>query len=132
MNTINNSMKVKVTLEYPMNCSPLVLYPRLSTPGGLSEWFANNVNVDGKYFVFYWDGSSQRAELQYKRENIFVRFKWDDDLQENTFFEFRIVSDELTGDNALMIIDFAEEDEKDEITELWNSQVIALKHCVGV
>lgn len=125
-------MKVKLTLEYPMNCSPLVLYPRLSTPGGLSEWFADNVNVDGKYFTFYWDDSEQKAELQYRRENYFIRFKWVDDVQENTYFEFRIVTDELTGDTALIIADFVEESEKKETIDLWNSQVLSLKHCVGV
>ena len=125
-------MKVKVILEYPMNCSPLVLYPRLSTPGGLSEWFAENVNVDNKYFTFFWNGSGQKAELQYKRENIFIRFKWEEDAQENSFFEFRIVTDELTGDTALIITDFAEESEIKEISDLWNSQVSSLKHCVGV
>ena len=125
-------MKQKYTLEYPMNCSPLLLYPRLSTPGGLSEWFSDNVNVQGKYFIFYWDGSSQKAELQFKRENSFVRFRWDDDTQENTYFEFRIVTDELTNDVALMITDFAEDDEKKESIDLWDSQVSGLKHCVGV
>ena len=125
-------MKVKVSLEYPMNCSPLVLFPRLSTPGGLSEWFAENVNVDGKYYDFFWDGTGQKAELQYKRENFFIRFKWVDDAQENAFFEFRIVTDELTGDTALIITDFAEESEKDEVADLWDSQVASLKHCVGV
>ena len=56
-------MKSKLVLEYTMNCSPLVLYPRLSTPGGLSEWFADDVNVDGKYFSFIWDKEPQRAEI---------------------------------------------------------------------
>ncbi|HEY4786374.1 MAG TPA: START-like domain-containing protein [Bacteroidales bacterium] len=125
-------MKIKFTLEYPMNCSPLVLYPRLSTPGGLSEWFADDVNVEGKFYVFYWDGSEQKAELQLRRENYFVRFRWIDDPQENTFFEFRIVSDELTGDISLLITDYAEEDEKGDAIDLWNSQVSTLKHCVGV
>lgn len=125
-------MKVKVILEYPMNCSPLVLYPRLSTPGGLSEWFADDVNVDGKYFTFYWDETEQKAELQYRRENFFIRFKWLDEPQENAYFEFRIVTDELTGDTALIITDFAEESERAGVIDLWNSQVVTLKHCVGV
>jgi hypothetical protein len=124
-------MKVKYTLEYPMNCSPLVLFPRLSTPGGLSEWFAENVNVEGKDFVFFWEKNPERAELLYKRENYFIRFHWTEDEQENTYFEFRIVSDELTGDVSLVITDFAEEIDKKEAMDLWNSQVQGLKHCVG-
>jgi hypothetical protein len=124
-------MKSKLTLEYPLNCSPLVIYPRLSTPGGLSEWFADNVNVEGKYFIFFWDKSAQKAEVLQKRDNVYIRFKWAED-NDNTYFEFRLISDELTGDNALLIIDFAEDDEKDDAIDLWNSQISALKHCIGV
>jgi hypothetical protein len=124
-------MKSKITLEYSLNCSPLVIYPRLSTPGGLSEWFADNVNVEGKYFIFFWDHSAQKAEVLQKRDNVYIRFKWADD-SDNTYFEFRLISDELTGDNALLITDFAEEDEKDDAIDLWNSQISALKHCIGV
>jgi hypothetical protein len=125
-------VKAKYTLEYPMNCSPLVLYPRLSTAGGLAEWFAENVNVDGKYFIFFWDDVPQKAEVLQKKDYYFIRFRWVDDAQENTFFEFRIVTDELTGDISLMITDFSEEDEKEDAIDLWNSQVSSLKHCVGV
>ena len=125
-------MKVKYVVEYPMNCSPLVLFPRLSTAGGLVEWFAENVNIDGKYFIFYWDGTAQKAEVLQKRDNYYIRFHWIEDTQENTFFEFRMVTDELTGDIALVITDFCEEDEKDDAIDLWNSQVAGLKHCVGV
>jgi uncharacterized protein YndB with AHSA1/START domain len=124
-------MKSKFTLEYSLNCPPIVIYPRLSTPGGLSEWFADNVNVEGKYLVFFWDNSSQKAEIIQKRDNVYIRFKWVDD-SENTFFEFRLVTDELTGDNALIITDFAEEDEKKDAIDLWDSQISALKHCIGV
>jgi hypothetical protein len=123
-------MKSKFILEYPLNCSPLVLYPRLSTPGGLSEWFAENVNVEGKFFVFFWDNTGQRAEVVQKRDNVYIRFKWEE--EENTFFEFRILNDELTGDNALIITDFSEEDEKEDAVDLWNSQISSLKHCIGV
>jgi uncharacterized protein YndB with AHSA1/START domain len=125
-------MKNKLVLEYPMNCSPLVLYPRLSTPGGLSEWFADDVNVDGKFFSFIWDKVPQRAEVIQRRDNSYIRFKWEDDDQDNAFFEFRIVTDELTNENALMVTDFVEDSEKKEAVDLWNSQVNLLKRCIGV
>jgi hypothetical protein len=31
------------TLEYPVRCSPNILYEFLSTPAGLQEWFAEKV-----------------------------------------------------------------------------------------
>ncbi|NJO70155.1 MAG: SRPBCC domain-containing protein [Bacteroidetes bacterium] len=125
-------MKNKLTLEYPMNCSPLVLYPRLSTPGGLSEWFADDVNVDGKYYAFIWDKVPQRAEVLQRRENSYIKFRWEEDEQDNIFFEFRIITDELTNENALVVTDFVEDAEKKEITDLWNSQISSLKRCIGV
>jgi hypothetical protein len=125
-------MKVKYILEYPMNCSPLILYPLLSSPGGLSEWFSDNVNIENKFFVFYWEGTGQRAELLHSKENVFIRFHWEDDLKEPTYFEFRIITDELTNDTALFITDFEEETEKKGAIELWNYQVSRLRQCVGV
>jgi hypothetical protein len=125
-------MKNKLILEYPMNCSPLVLYPRLSTPGGLSEWFADDVNVDGKFFSFIWDKVPQRAEVLQKRDMSFIRFRWEEEEQDSAFFEFRIVADELTNENALMVTDFVDDSEKKETTDLWNSQINALKRCIGV
>ena len=47
-------MKTKFELEYTFNTSPKVLYPRFSTAGGLSEWFADDVHVNGKIFTFIW------------------------------------------------------------------------------
>ncbi|MFN9981253.1 MAG: START-like domain-containing protein, partial [bacterium] len=32
------------TLEFPVRCSPTILYDFLSTPAGLSEWFADKVD----------------------------------------------------------------------------------------
>ncbi len=121
--------KVKVQLEYVINCSPRVLYNRLSTASGLSEWFADDVRIKGKLFTFIWNDSEQTAEMTLRKENVMVRFNWID--EEDTFFEFKITRDELTGDVSLLIIDFADEDEVEETEELWNSQVSDLKHVLG-
>lgn len=125
-------MKQKIEIEYNLNCSPSVLFPRLSTPSGLSEWFTDNVNIKDNVFTFYWDESTQKAELLSRRENQFIRFHWLDDDQENTYFEFKIVNDELTGDLSLVITDFIDEEDKEDAIKLWNSQVSTLKHCIGV
>ena len=106
---------------------------RLSTPEGLSEWFADNVTVEGDIFIFFWDKTEARARQSYVRENKAVRFEWLDfaDSQTN-FFEFRIVIHELTGDTALMITDHAEEEETDDAKELWDTQISYLKKCLGL
>lgn len=122
--------KVKINLEYLINCSPKVLYNRLNTASGLTEWFADDVRVRGKRYTFIWDGSEQTAEMTLHKENRLVRFNWVDE-DEDTYFEFKIARDELTNDVSLLITDFAEEDEVDETRGLWNSQVADLKHVLG-
>jgi uncharacterized protein YndB with AHSA1/START domain len=130
---LNALMKKKLTLEYTINSSPKVLYSRLSTPGGLSEWFADNVNINGSIFSFFWGKSEQKAEIVQKKENRYIRFRWlsSEDV-ESPGFEFRINVDELTGDVALIITDIIDEEDKESAIELWNSQIAKLKHVIGL
>ena len=125
-------MKTKYELEYTFNTSPNFLYTRLSTPEGLSEWFADNVNLKRGKFQFIWEGAEQEATVIQKKTNKFIRFHWEDDEDQEHYFEFRIHTDELTGDVALLITDFAEEDEKDDAIDLWNTQISELKHGIGL
>ena len=53
--------KVKYELEFQLNSSPQLLYQYISTPSGLSEWFADNVNSRGEFFNFIWDVSEEKA-----------------------------------------------------------------------
>lgn len=122
--------KIKVQLEYIINCSPKVLYNRLSTASGLTEWFADDVRVRGKNFTFIWDDSEQTAEMTLHKENRLVRYTWLSDDDE-AYFEFRITRDELTGDVSLLITDFTEPGEEDEARGLWDTQIADLKHVVG-
>ena len=122
--------KNKIQLEYVINCSPKVLYNRLNTASGLTEWFADDVRVRGKKYTFIWDESEQVAEMTLQKENRLVRFNWLED-DEDSYFEFRITRDELTGDVSLIITDFVEEGEEDESKGLWDSQITDLKHVLG-
>ena len=66
-------------------------------------------------FTFFWDSSESKARLSAMKENKLVRFEWEDVAnEEENFFEFRINIDELTSDLALIITDFAENDEKED------------------
>jgi uncharacterized protein YndB with AHSA1/START domain len=123
-------MKKKIVLEYTLNSSPKILYPRLSTPGGLSEWFADDVNLKGNIFYFIWENTEQRAAVMQNKDNKFIRFKWLDDT-EDSYFEFRINLDELTGDVALVITDIVREEDEEDAIGLWDKQVAELKHVLG-
>ena len=127
-------MKSKYELEYTLNCSPKVLFSRLSTPEGLSEWFADDVTVEGNIFTFHWSKTESKALLASVKENKLVRFEWIDDEadKESDYFEFKIIVHDITGDLALIITDFAESDEKEDAIYLWDSQINDLKRILGI
>ncbi|NHN25231.1 SRPBCC domain-containing protein [Flavobacterium jejuense] len=126
-------VKLKYELEFPIHASPSLLYQYISTPSGLSEWFADNVNSRGELFTFIWDDSEEKAKLMAKRSGERVKFRWLDEDGGDTdyFFEIKIMEDEITKDVSLVIVDFAEEDELEESKLLWENQVSDLKHVLG-
>lgn len=126
-------VKVKYELEFPIHASPSLLYQYISTPSGLSEWFADNVNSRGEVFTFIWDDSQEKAKLISKRSGERVKFRWLDEDGEETeyFFELKILEDEITKDVSILVVDFAEEDEMDESKLLWENQISDLKHVLG-
>ncbi len=113
------------------NTSASILYNRISTPEGLSEWFADDVNLKKDHYTFIWEGTEQEARVEQRKTNKFIRFCWTDDDPEY-YFEFRIRTHELTGDVALIITDFVDEDEKDDAIDLWDTQIAELKHALGL
>ena len=127
------STKVKYELEFQLNSSPQLLYQYISTPSGLSEWFADNVNSRGEFFTFIWDGSEEKARLTARKSDEKVKFRWIDEDNKDTdyFFELRILEDEITKDVSLMITDFTFEEDLEEVKLLWESQISDLKHVIG-
>jgi uncharacterized protein YndB with AHSA1/START domain len=126
-------MRSRFEIEYTLNTTTRVLFDRLSTPEGLSEWFADNVNVEGDIFTFFWDKVEARARLVHLKENKSVKFQWLDFADtETNYFEFRIQIHELTGDTALIITDHAEEDEVDDAKDLWDTQISYLRKVLGL
>ena len=92
-------VKVKYEIEFPLTSSPQLLYQYISTPSGLSEWFADNVNSRGEVFSFIWNDSEEKARMASKKNGEKVKFRWLDDDNNDTeyYFEMRILVDEITG-----------------------------------
>ena len=125
------SEKKKYELEFVVRASSKLLYNFLSTPSGLSEWFADDVNSRGEEYTFFWEGSEEEATLLSKKNNHHIRFKWADTEDDDSYFEFLIQIDDLTEDVSLIITDFAEEDEMEEAKMLWQSQIQTLLSHMG-
>ena len=127
------SSKVRYEIEFSVNSSPQLLYQYISTPSGLQEWFADNVNSRGEFFTFQWNDSQENAKLVSKKTGEKVKFKWLDEDKKDTeyFFEIRILEDEITKDVSLMITDYATPSDLDEAKLLWGNQISDLKHVIG-
>ena len=121
--------KKQYTIEYDFHASPQLLFQYLSTPSGLSEWFADNVNSRGEDFTFLWNDSEEEAKLLSLKADKTIRFQWKED--QDSFFQFEIVVDEITKDVSLLVTDFAEEDEIEESQMLWNNLIADLKQVLG-
>ena len=123
--------KIKYEMEFPIQASPSLLYQYISTPSGLSEWYADNVNSRGEMFTFIWNGTEEIAKLVSKKNGERVKFRWVDDEDTPYFYEIRIQVDDITKDVSIMITDFAEEDEVEEGKMLWENMISDLKSILG-
>lgn len=125
--------KEKFELEYVLKTSPKVLDKLISTPDGLSEWFADDVMVKDDVYTFEWDQSEEQARLISKKQGENIKWQWiydeEDDLE--TFFEMKYTIDPMTKAVIFTVVDYAEPTEKEEIKRLWETQISNLRRVLG-
>ncbi len=127
-----NDKRQRIELEFPMHCSANTLFNYISSPSGLSSWFADDVSVQGNTYIFRWDdGEMLEGELVKSLNRKHIKFRWVDGPNANETLEFIIHKDEVTDDLALIVADYAEEANYDEFEMVWESQVQALKNQIG-
>ena len=126
--------KEKIRLEYMLKAgSANIVWNIISTPSGLETWFADKVENQDKIFTFRWGKTeSRQAEIMNYRTNSFIRFHWLDDENQKSYFEIRIVYNELTEDLMLEITDWAEPSEIDDLKDLWDSDIEKMKRVSGL
>ena len=125
------SKKIQYTVEYPVRCSPAILFEFLSTSSGLQEWFADKVEDEDGTFSFSWSGgAAEEAEVVEMEENKSIKFHWVDS-PEDEYFQFSIDKSEVTNQTILVIQDFAEKRDIKDQSQLWETQVKDLFHRLG-
>ncbi len=137
--------KIKFENEYEMRASHKILYPYLNTPSGLAQWFADDVTIDeDKVYSFFWNGEVHKARLAGKKSDHFVRFEYlsaDENghgeahdippQEEVAYVEFSLEKSEITQSVFLRIVDFTDEEDEEELYELWDGMVATLRETVG-
>lgn len=124
------SKKTLFTLEYPVRCSPSILFEFLSTPAGLQEWFADKVDEKDNIFSFSWNGAPDKAEVVEIDQDRLIRFHWLS-APEDEYFEFSIEKSEVTNQTILVVKDFADKKEIKDQSQLWEHQIKDLFHRLG-
>lgn len=127
--------KEKFHIEFVMgNATQNSLWRMISQVDGLSEWFADEVSMNGNenVYTFFWGKSDNQAEVIGKKPQSSIRYRWLDEDDENVYFEFLLHKLDLSGQMTLEITDFAEPDEKGDAISLWESQIEQLKRKLGI
>jgi uncharacterized protein YndB with AHSA1/START domain len=128
--------KTKFTHEYEINASKKMLYPYFTTPSGLAQWFADDVDIDeDSIFNFKWEGEDHKAKMVSHRTNSFAKFiflktdKSEDD--DPDWVEFKIDLNEMTQTTFIRIHEYSDFDDKEEQAEVWEGLMHSLKETVG-
>ncbi len=125
--------KEKFHIEYIFDkVSQRSLWNHLTTPPGLSAWFADDVTIDDSLYTFKWNKVEERAQVVSMKPEVSVRYRWEDEEDESAYFEFIIHTIELTGATSLEITDFSEPSEKSDSISLWDTQVDELNRTLGI
>jgi len=126
-------LKEKFHIEFVFDkASKNSLWEYISTSAGLSEWFADSVDINGKLYTFQWKNHINEAEVIGIIPNNYIRLHWLEDENQGTFFEFHLHKIELTGAVSLVITDFADNHEKESAIALWETQIRTLKRVLGL
>ncbi|MCE7060391.1 MULTISPECIES: START-like domain-containing protein [Dyadobacter] len=127
--------KYKFITEFELRSSPKVLFPYISTPSGLEQWFAEKVTVLPDHrFDFQWDGDSHIARQTSLRINKSVRFDFEntsDDNLDNNYLELKLEVSELTQATFLRVSDYSPNRDRDELASLWDGFMHNLRDIVG-
>src|SRR5690554_459541 len=111
------SENVKIELEYLFKTSTKSLEKLISTPAGLAEWFADDVNVIDDVYTFIWDGSEESARLLFNKKNSHIRWRWlhheEDEDTQDCYFEFIYELDPLTKDIIFKVTALSDSDQED-------------------
>lgn len=122
----------QVVLEFPIKCSPGLLYNYISSASGLQEWFAHKVVTKSRtdYVFTFDDGMEVKATLLKAVPNKLSKFHFEN-MATDEYIELEIMVDELTEDVALKVTEFCNPEEKRETEEVWHAQIETLKDVIG-
>jgi len=109
----------------------------ISNAAGLQKWLADVVKQEGDQLTFTWghpwtERDTKVSKLLELEKYSHIKMKWDyqeDDPE--AYWEMRIEQSELTGHLNLLITDYADPEDIDDLSDLWDANMERLHRVSG-
>ncbi len=126
-------------MECPLaSKSTSIVWSMIGDATGLEKWMADYVedNGDGS-LTFKWGEAWTQQDVRVSRvlkvaKGHYIRLRWDDDHVEGEYWELRVEKSELTGELTLVITDFADVDDVDNVYQIWDDNLERLHNVSGL
>ena len=130
--------KERIDIEYPLSSQQSeIAWKLISTDHGLGRWIADNVVEEDGIISFTWgqpwtDHHTLSANVVERQRNSHIRLRWVEEEDPEAFWEMRLKKSELTGDLCLCVIDYAPQDEIEDLRSLWDGNMERLHMSSGL
>jgi len=130
--------KKKTCIEHVLICrSERIIWPLISTAAGLSKWMADEVSAVGNVFTFTWGElwshhEVRQAKVLEKTDFVSVRFRWEDEPNPDAYWELKIEKGDITDDFILVVTDYASDEDKDIMEDIWEASFERLHRSTGL
>lgn len=130
--------KKKISIERELKCrSERIIWPLISTAAGLSKWMADDVSANGDVLTFTWGElwshhEVRRARILGKTDYLSVRFRWEDEVNPDAYWELKMEKGDITDDFILVVTDFASAEDSDVMEDIWEANFERLHRSTGL
>lgn len=130
--------KQRLNVEYPLSArKPDIVWGLISTDHGLGRWIADEVEESNGNISFTWgqpwtDHHTLTAKVVEREKNSHIRFQWLEEDDPDAFWEMRIGKSELTDELCLCVVDYAPQEDIDDLRSLWDGNMERLHETSGL
>ena len=130
--------KQRLELEYPLSArKPDILWSLLCSDHGLERWIADKVVEENNVMTFTWgdpygEHHSLSANIVERQKNSHIRLQWVDEEEPEAYWEMRIGRSELTEEICLCVVDYAPEEDIEDLHGLWDGNLERLHQSSGL
>ena len=118
--------------EYPLSAkSPKIVWDLISNAAGLQKWIADVVKQEGDELTFTWGHPWTERDTKVSKL-LELEKKWDyQEDDPDAYWEMRIEKDEFTGNISLLVTDYADPEDIDDLSDIWDANMDRLHQVSG-